>query len=173
MLFNKPYQFKGKHAEMVIDLTASFDDKGNKLFVRNLDVYLLAPIIGFLKGRKGDNDTSGKTTNIFLDAMAKETTRLWFNYRLIMLLDQEHEPDLNMRIDKAFRVYGTDQALVDEDLYESYVRGGVEVLHEKLIIPAKSPEDYLKNLYEFMEEFEELYGQKTDEILDLVKLAKE
>lgn len=173
MLFNRDYSFRGTHADKVIELTAPFDDKGNKLFIRNLDVYLLAPIIGFLYGRKAELDASGKSTNILFDAMSKETTTLWFSYRLIVLLDKDNEPDFDQRVEKAFRNYGLEQAKPDEELYESYVRGGVDVLHEKLIASVNRPEDYLKRLYEFMEEFEGKYGQNSDEILNLVKLAKE
>jgi len=171
MLFNKDYSFRGTHAEKVIELTASFDNKGNKLFNRNLDVYLLAPIVGFMYGRRSEPDISGKTTNILFDAMSRETTTLWFNYRLIMLLDKQNETDFNKRIEKAFRHYGTEQAKSDEDLFESYVRGGVDVIYEKLIIGSQQPEDYLRKLYEFLEEFKERYNQDSDEVLDLVKLA--
>jgi hypothetical protein len=172
MLFNGDYSFRGTHAEKVIELTASFNDKGNKLFSRNLDVYLLSPIVGFTFGRKTELDTSGKPTNILFDAMSKEMTNLWFNYRLIMLLDKDNESDFDIRVEKAFRNYGSDLAKSDEELYESYVRGGVDILHEKLIAPSKNREDYLTNLYDFMEEFEEKYGQNSEEILNLVQLAK-
>ena len=172
MLFNGDYSFRGIHAEKVIELTASFDEKGNKLFARNLDVYLIAPIIGFLYGKKSELDNSGKTTNILFAAMSKETTTLLFNYRLIMLLDKNNEQDFDQRIEKTFRDYGTEKAKQDEELYESYVRGGIDLLYEKLISTASKPEDYLKNLYIFMDEFEKLYGQNTEEILDLVQLAK-
>jgi len=168
-MFNREYSFRGSHAEKVIQLTAVFDDKGNKLFARNLDVYLLAPIVGLLYGRKSDLDSATETTKIFLEAMSKETLTLWFNYRLIMLLDHKNEPDIDKRIEKAFRDYDTDKAKYDEELYESYVRGGVDLLHEKLIQPSL---DYVKNLYIFMEEFENKYGQNADEILNLVLLAK-
>jgi hypothetical protein len=169
MLFNRDYAFRGTHAEKVIELTANFDDNSNKLFIRNLDVYLLAPIVGFLFGKKAELDATGKQTNILFEAMSKETQNLWFNYRLVMLLDKGNEPDFDTRVEKAFRHYGQDQAKPDEELYEEYVRGGVDILYEKLI---EKSHDYLKNLFEFMEEFEERYGQNSDEILDLVKLAK-
>ena len=171
-MFNRDYSFRGSHAEKVIELTAVFDDKGNKLFARNLDVYLLAPIVGLLYGRKSNLDSATKTTNILFDAMSKETLTLWFNYRLIMLLDDKNEPDIDKRIEKAFRDYDTDKAKLDEELYESYVRGGVDVLHEKLIQPSLHAEKYVMNLYNFMEEFENMYGQSADEILNLVLLAK-
>ena len=49
-----------------------------------------------------------------------------------MLLDKNHEANLEARIDKAFRYYGSEKAKADEVLYEEYVRGGVDVLYEKL-----------------------------------------
>lgn len=170
-MFDKDYSFRGTHAVKVKELTKPFNTKGNALFARNLDVYLLAPIIGFMYGRKSEFDNSGETTNILLDAMSRETNTLWFTYRLIMLLDKQNEPDYNKRIEKAFRYYGSNQAKSDEELYESYVRGGVDVIYEKLIIGSIQPEDYLRKLYEFLEEFKERYSHNSDEILDLVRLA--
>lgn len=46
-MFDKEYSFKGTHADKVVKLTAKFDDK-NSIFKRNLDVYMMAPIVGFL-----------------------------------------------------------------------------------------------------------------------------
>ena len=95
-------------------------------------------------------------------------------YLILTFSDTKHESDFNERINKAFRHYGQDKAAPDEELYECYVRGGVEVLFEKLIEPAKSAEDYLTNLYDFMEEFDERYNESvsTESIVDLCQLAK-
>ena len=155
-------------------LTAEYDDKHHKLFNTNYDVYAIAPIIGFLYQRKAELDKTGDATKIFPDKLIKEQQNLLFNYRLIMLLDEKHEPDFNERINKAFRYYGQEKAAPDEELYENYVRGGVEVLFEKLIEPARSAEDYLTNLYDFMEEFDERYNESvtTESIVDLCQLAK-
>lgn len=177
MIFSGDYQFKGIHAEKVNRLTGAFNKTNDKLFNRNLDVYILAPIVGFIYNRTAlltSTDSQGKTvtTNILYAAMSKELTPLWFNYRLIMLLDKRYEPDFDKRVDKAFRFYGKEQALPDEEHYEDYVRGGVDVLYEKLIETIKSEEDYLNNLYTFMEEFEERYGQNSEEIVDLCRLAR-
>jgi hypothetical protein len=104
--------------------------------------------------------------------MSKELGTLWFNYRLIVLLDERHETDFDTRVDKAFRFYGKEQAIPDEERYEAFVHGGVEILYEKLIEPSNTEEDYLKNLYDFMGEFEERYGQSSEEIVDLCRIAK-
>ncbi len=171
-MFDKEYSFKGTHAERVIKLTAKFDDK-NQLFNRNLDVYIMAPIIGFLYQRKSELNT-GETTKIFTQQLTSAYDDLLFNYRLIILLDMNHEPDMDERINKAFRYYGSEKAKMDEELYELYVRGGVDILYEKLIEQSRTPEDYLKNLYDFLEEIDERYNQEisTDRIKELCALAK-
>ena len=161
-MFDKEYSFRGKHAEYVVKLTAEYDDKHHKLFNTNYDVYAIAPIIGFLYQRKAELNKTGDATKIFPDKL------------IIMLLDEKHEADFNERINKAFRYYGQEKSAPDEELYENYVRGGVEVLYEKLIEPARSSEDYLTNLYDFIEEFDERYNESvtTESIVDLCQLAK-
>jgi hypothetical protein len=172
MLFQGQYWFYGTHADRVKKLTAEFDGK-HKLFSYNHEVYQLAPIVGFLYKRKAEqNRDNGSDTSIFLDQISNYKDVFQFNYQLIMLLDTENAADFDARVDKAFRLYGTEQAKPDEYLYESYVRGGVDVLYEKLIEPSNAPDDYTKNLYEFMEDFESRYGQNADEILDLCRIAR-
>ena len=171
-MFDKEYSFRGTHAEKVIKLTAKFDET-TSLFERNFDVYMMAPIVGFLYGRKADLDkSSDETTKIFPDILMREKDDLMFNYRLIMLLDRNNEPDLDKRIDKAFRLYGKEEAKPDEELYEQYVRGGVDVLYEKLIKNATTPEEYITNLYDFMEEFDDRYNVSAEGIADLCSLAR-
>lgn len=172
MLFQGQYWFYGTHADRVKRLTAEFDGR-HKLFSYNHEVYQLAPIVGFLFTRKSDlNRVGGSDTSIFAEQMSNYKEIFQFNYQLIMLLDADHSADFDARVDKAFRIYGTEQAKPDEELFEAYVRGGVDVLYEKLIEPSNSPDDYTKHLYEFMEDFESRYGQSDAGILDLCRLAR-
>lgn len=174
-MFDKEYTFRGSHGEKVSKLTADFDNMKNKLFARNYDVYLTAPIVGFLYGIKADLDkSSDKDTKIFPDILMKNKDDLLFNYRLIMLLDKNHASSIDERVNKAFRYYGDERAKDDEELFEQYVRGGVDKLYEKLIEDSRNSEDYLRNLYYFMEEIDQRYNQaiSTDSIIDLCKLAK-
>ena len=78
-----------------------------------------------------------------------------------------YEPDEDKRIDKAFRHMGNDPA--DEERFDSYVRGGVDVLYEKLIEGASSPDDFISHLYDFIEEFQERFHEETnvEEILKM------
>ena len=176
-MFDKEYSFKGKHSEMVIKLTGEFstsNEEGNSLkkhslFQRNFDVYLLAPIVGFLYNRTSEVDITpqGGATKIFPDILMKNSDDLNFNYRLIMLLDKENEPDSEKRIEKAFRGSKNDD---DELLYDRYVLGGVEVLYENLI---EKSNDYITNLYEFLEDFESRYNDDLDieKVLELASKA--
>jgi hypothetical protein len=174
-MFDKEYSFRGKHADMVNKLTSQFNSFGNKLFARNLDVYLLAPIIGFLYSRQSVPEKGDSTTKIFLEQLLNNQLYLWFNYRLIMLLDQENEKEFENRLNKAFRDYGKKSAKDDEELFEKYVLGGVEILSEKLIDNVKNEDDYLLNLYNFLEEFNERYNKDldADSVIDLCRLARD
>jgi hypothetical protein len=172
MIFNGNYQFKGSYADKVNRLTGPFNKANNRLFARMLDVYILAPIVGFLYNRTALQETGGSPANVLYEQISKELGTLWFNYRLIMLLDERYEPDFEKRVSKAFRDYGKEQAQPDEEHYEEYVRGGVDVLYEKLIEQSNKEEDYLNNLHALMEEINERYGQSSDEIIDLCRLAR-
>ena len=101
------------------------------------------------------------------DRVIYSQEELTFNFRLIMLLDKDYEPDEDKRIDKAFRHMGDDPA--DEERFNSYVRGGVDVLYEKLIEGASSLDDFISRLYDFIEEFHERFHEETnvEEILKM------
>ena len=174
-MFDKQYRFRGRHAVRVDKLTGIFDSVSKaKLFERNIDVYANAPLVGFLYGRMADVDDEMNpetnqvyNQNVMGDRVIYSQEELTFNFRLIMLLDRDYEPDEEKRIDKAFRHMGDDPD--DEARFDSYVRGGVDVLYEKLIDGASSPDDYVTRLYDFVEEFQERFNEDIngDEILKL------
>lgn len=175
-LFDKQYRFKGTHAVRVDKLTAVFDSLSkSKVFERNVDVYANAPLIGFLYGRRSEpDDTKNPETNqvynqnVMGDRVIYSQEELMFNYRLIMLLDKDYESDDSKRIDKAFRNMGDNPA--DEERFDSYVRGGVDVLYEKVIEGSETADDYINRLYEFIEEFQDRFNSEisTDRFMDLL-----
>lgn len=164
-MFDKQYRFRGRHALRVDALTSVFDSVSRaKLFDRNVDVYANAPLIGFLYGRTADvDDTKNPETNqvysqnVMGDRVIYSQEELQFNFRLIMLLDKSYEPDEEARINKAFRHMGEDSN--DEARFDSYVRGGIDVLYEKLIEGANSPDDFVNRLFDFIEEFNERFNE--------------
>lgn len=174
-MFDKQYRFKGRHAMRVDQLTSAFDAVSKaQLFVRNVDVYSNAPLVGFLYGRTAEpDDTKNPETgqiynqNVMGDRVIYSQEELMYNFRLIMLLDRQYEPDAEKRIDKAFRHMGEDPK--DEERFDSYVRGGVDVLYEKLIEGATDSEEYINRLYDFIEEFEDRFNSEVsnEDILQL------
>ena len=105
--------------------------------------------------------------NVMGDRVIYSQEELMFNFRLIMLLDKQYEPDEDKRIDKAFRHMGEEPK--DEERFDSYVRGGIDVLYEKLIEGASEPDDYINKLYEFVEEFQDRFNSEisSDDIMQL------
>lgn len=59
---------------------------------------------------------------------------------------------------------------VHEARFDEYVRGGIDVLYEKLIEGGGEPEDYVKRLYDFLEDIQERYNAGVD-IDTLMKLC--
>lgn len=176
-MFDKQYRFKGRHAYRVLQLTNAFDSLSKaQLFNRNIDVYMNAPLIGFLYGRRADKDNAkNPQTNevydnsIMGDRVMLSGDELRFNFWLIMLLDSDYEPDESKRIDKAFRDLGKNKD--DEERFESYVRGGVDVLYEKLV-DEDSPLDseYITHrLYDFLNDFDKKFNKAVNrsEVLKL------
>ena len=98
------YHFKGKHAERVTQLTSIFDTKSQSILIESIiDIYTVAPLIGFLYNRRAEID---RESNFEIEKkfhIRNATKDLAFNYRLIMLLDSEYESDPQTRIQKAFK----------------------------------------------------------------------
>lgn len=172
-MFDKQYRFTGTHAAMVNELTSVFDEESKtKLFERNYDVYINAPLIGFLykqKGIKNNNDVDVSEQNIFPEILINNSEQLKYIFRLILLLDEEYEPQKEERLDKAFRKFGQDEN--DLALFDTYVLGGVEILYDKLIKGAANSSEYINRLYDFIEEFHERFNSEISntEILDLCR----
>ena len=132
MFFDKEYAFKGKHAKYVIELV-------DAIFKRNVDVLILAPVLGMVYNRTATEDTTSEfssiTTKIFAEQMIKEGDKILFNYRLCVLL--EEGIDNKSKIDNAFRHYNEygDKNIFEKNIakYNQYILGGVEILYEMMI----------------------------------------
>ncbi len=167
-MFDKEYRFKGRHAIRMGRLTARFDEESKaSIFDRNIDVFVNAPLVGFLFNRKAEpddtrNPQSGEieTQHIMGDRVLGSRDELMFSFRLIMLLDKNHEPSLNKRIEKAFKNIETSKE--DEELFYSYTRGGIDVMYEKIIEESNNPDDYIKNLSAFIKDCNEKFNESVD-----------
>ena len=64
-------------------------------------------------------------------------------------------------MDKAFRYFDEK----DLEVFNSYVRGGIEVLYEEIIKKSPTSENYIENFYKFIDEFQAVYGEKDCETI--------
>ena len=74
------------------------------------------------------------------------------------LLDKEYENDEEKRMEKAFRNLADDEN--DIELFESYVRGGIEILYEKCISDSTQKDDFMDNIINFLEELKIKYPKE-------------
>ena len=169
-MFDNQYDFVGKHGKYVIALTSEFDSEKHVLYKT-----VMPPIIGFMYGRKSKIDKSTiDKKSIFLEQINKIRDDLDFSYKLIMLLDKNNENNEKERMNKAFNYIGTEKSKKDELLFEEYLLGGIEILYEKLVLPAKKPEDYLGNLIDFLDEYNNKFNMdlSQEDLIELCRYAK-
>ena len=179
------FQFKGKHAEYVFKLTSEIDTRTKfRIFQRNIDVLIFASIVGKLYGKRSkvDNNTSIKPVKINYQQLTRESSVLDYNKELILLLNSRDENnDINGRINKTFRyIYDNKQEYQDKKIeceqeYLEFVLGGVEILYEKIMSNAKTIDDYIDNIYEFIEDIQEIIGSskmEDDELYNLCMKAE-
>lgn len=160
-MFQREFVFRGKHALYVTNLVEIAG-----LIQRNLDVLIIAPIIGLLYGKTGALDkSSNNTKKIFTEQLLKEKDLLEFIYKLIILSDTTKGWSAQDKIFRAFRIDEEADNLSEKDkqmiaenrqLFESYLLGGIEYLHEKLYGNGTYDKDEMLNkLYEFIKKFYE------------------
>lgn len=179
-MFDKDMQIHGKHAAYWKDLSqtpgnAADSKKHFKIFENYIYVYMVAPIIGMLYGRKGaydPNDDTRDTAGMLAEIQIKNASKLKYIYRLIILCDDTLGLSENEKIDLAFREdNNADAVRKGMDLYTSYFFGGLEVLHEEFVDNCITDDDYIRKLFEFVSEFKEEHGIDDGDI-DISQLLK-
>lgn len=169
MFFDKEYSFKGKHAKYVMELSKA-------IFKRNVDVLILAPVLGMIYNRTADEDTSSEfvsvNTKIFAEQMVKEQEKILFNYRLCMLFDEN--VDNKTKIDNSFRYYNEfeNKEVFEKNIsrYNSYILGGVEILYELMI---KENREFNGNNYDDVKYKKSIINDVTEFILNYQKDVNE
>ena len=177
-LFRSQVRFYGKHGQYLEALTPGNEKakdtslpeiaRNKYLFTTVVDIYAIAPLVGYLYQRKAPRDGGESNKNIMEGALASHHDKLVFTYQLLMILDKESEPDLNERIRRAF---SADDVLNQKgmELFNEYARGGIEVLYESLAENAASPEDLARNLVDFIDDYNEKFLEAVTD-LDVEKL---
>lgn len=146
------HNFYGTHAIRADEL------KSLGFFDRLVDILAVAPLLGFGYGRTADrNDQDDADKSMFRAQLAKVDAQLELDYKTIMLLDKEHTPDEAERFEKAFQTAPDQRLPEDLERFESYVRGGIDFLYEKLVGSGNTPYERLMELHELVESFSERY----------------
>lgn len=165
-MFDRDYQLRGKHATYAKHLR---DTAG--VFKRHIDIYMIGAIMGFLHGRQVPEDTTTKDdVMMFADVFIREKMKCEFIYRMLMLLDETTDLILEQRADRAFRDDTDVQAMITNmDLFNSYVRGGIEYLYEKFSDDCVTRDDYINKVYEIVDRFKhDIEGQSYEDIIESI-----
>lgn len=160
--FKREFQFTGKHARMAGELWIMNDSK-NSYFRRLIDLYILAPIIGFRLNRKAEADNSdADVKSVFPEQILKERDKLEFIMQMILMLEYTDTQDYKSCVNLAFREPETVEEFQKYNkLFHDYVRGGVEELYERLIIrkpelDEEYKEEHSANMVALLERFREV-----------------
>lgn len=91
-----------------------------------------------------------------------------------MLLEDKDTLDIETRTGRAFR-YDRDaeKRKIGDDIFEEYVLGGIEILHDKIMYETTEIEDYLMKVHTFISDFNRRYYDLMDNesIYDMCKLS--
>lgn len=145
-MFNKDYSLKGKHADYMRLLVASTEGSIAKIFDYGYQVLFIAPLIGAAYNLKPEIDENNNMDfTIKAIQMIKNKNKLEEVYRMILLADRSIGSSPDKRVNFVFRPEKDEKEKADE-LFNSYLRGGVEWLYNNIIKDGGTPDDYLNNM---------------------------
>lgn len=165
-MFDADVSINGVHANYLKDLcelrgnAPDRDAHSNfKIFGTYVDAYILCPLIGYQYSRRGKMGSSTEgDAGIMAAQIIKRKNELKYVYQVLMLVDEESEPDKEKRIYRAFNLSektDEDIALIADGMriYNEYFLGGIEVLHEQFVDECIDRDDYLQKMYQFTKDF--------------------
>ena len=153
-MFEKDIIITGTHASYIKEMKEVAG-----LFARNLDIYMLAPIMGFLNNRKGQkSNEGGEKSTIQAQQLSNVKEDCELIYRLIILLDGD-DIDKDERLNRAFR-YDSDVEKKKEfdnamEIYNEYVLGGIEYMYETFVAGCVEVDDYTTKIFEAASDFQD------------------
>ena len=167
-MFNKDFKISGKHANYwkdLCELAGNVPDRDQhanfKIFKSYIDAYVTCPIVGFVYNRKGVEDkTVPGDAGMLAEVVIKNAPELKYVYQIIMLLDTDSEPDQDKRVYRAFNLSeekpeGRELVAQNMAIFNSYILGGLEVLHEEFVDECLDRDAYLQKMYMFSKNFYE------------------
>lgn len=184
-MFDRNQDFYGVQANYLKDLCelrGNVPDKNLhnnfKIFSSYVDAYIVCPLIGYQYRRRIPMGSASEgEVGILYEQISKKKAELRFVYQIIMLIDEDSEPDEETRIYRAFRLSETseeDKMKIAENMtiFNEYFLGGVDVLHEQFVDQCTDDDSYLNRIYDYVRHFnEEQDGEALqDSIASLLNL---
>lgn len=137
--------FVGKHRDYVDQLWRQ--GKIQESFFRRLvDLYAIAAIVGLKAKRRSpeERDESGIKRTVQMKQLNENYQTLLPIMRMILIMDDSRNMTFEEKLESAFAI-PEDEATYKEnmELFNSYARGGIEYLYEKLVVRVPDvDEDY-------------------------------
>lgn len=132
-----------------------------KIFKAYVDAYVLCPLIGYHYSRrlKPGSQKDGHI-GIRANELISRSRELKFIYQILMLIDEDSEPDKDKRIYRAFNFSEKtkeDQEFIRNNMaiYNEYFLGGVEVLHQEIVEKCTDIDSYERRIFEYVKQFNE------------------
>ena len=102
-MFNSDFRISGKHANYwkdLCELAGNVPDRDQhsnfKIFNAYIDAYIVCPLIGYQFSRKGVIDTSVEgNAGMLAEVLIKRSQELKYVYQILMLVDEDSEPDVD------------------------------------------------------------------------------
>ncbi len=132
-----------------------------KIFYSYVDAYTVCPLIGYQYGRRIPmGSVADGEVGILLEQIAKKRAELYFVYQILMLIDEDSEPDKEKRIYRTFRLSERSEADKEQiaenmRIFNEYFLGGVEVLHEQFVDKCIDDDSYVERIRDFVKKFNE------------------
>lgn len=153
-MFDKEFEFKGKHAGYVRFLK---DEIG--LFKTYREAYTISAVVGFLNANRSSKDFTeeARPASVLPGEMVQKRTELTLIYRIMMLLDEADNFTIDDYKNRAFR----DDADIEDhpenfknnmELFNSYVLGGLEIIYEKFQL-CNDKNSTVNTLYDYLMDF--------------------
>ena len=140
---DKGVKFTGKHSQY-IDALWKQNDIQNSRIKTLYELYGLAAIIGLRIKSTRPADNSVGSRNLQAEQLGAYRPILKTIMTTILLLDETSGLSKEERIDRAFRQPTTKEEMdANVELFNSYVRGGIEYLYDVLVErPSEIEDDY-------------------------------
>ena len=134
---NHDFVIKGKYARYIDSMWSKAVIGERDFFNRLLDLYAVSVIIGLRTGRRRPEDNSSEEKRtVQLQQISNEYKRFSTLMKIVLLIDDSRGLTPEEKVREAFDTSPKNEYKysTNMELFNSYARGGIEYLYEKLVV---------------------------------------